>query len=33
VLIDGPIGQTEAQAIVDSIPGQYRRLNPSPGLF
>ena len=33
ILINGPIGRAEAQTIVDSIPGHYRRLNPSSGLF
>ena len=33
ILLDGPIGKKEAQTIVDSIPGHYRRLNPSAGLF
>lgn len=33
ILLTGPIGRVEAQAIVDSIPGQYRRLNTSTGLF
>lgn len=33
ILINGPIGRAEAQVIVDSIPGHYRRFNPKPGLF
>ena len=33
ILINGPIGRAEAQTIVDSIPGHYRRLNPGSGLF
>jgi hypothetical protein len=33
IRLDGPLGRTEAQIIVDSIPGQYRRLNPNPGLL
>jgi hypothetical protein len=33
ILLSGRLGRSEAEAIVKSLPKQYRRLNPRPGLF
>jgi hypothetical protein len=33
ILLEGRLGRSEAEAIVESTPRQYRRLNPSSRLF
>jgi hypothetical protein len=33
ILLDGPLGKVEAQAIIDAIPGHYRKYNGKMGIF